>query len=138
MSSRKATRRTLWAWIKVNPNFQICEYVSLNLNLHTCNVKILFSSLNSWERASIFPFECSVLNKGTTGKSQVELSSLVIAILSFSITYQYFAIFWERKHLQLKDIAVENSQTSITCTFQHLYFILTLWFVTMATQFIYL
>ena len=23
--------------------------------------------LNSWERASIFPFECSVLNKGTTG-----------------------------------------------------------------------
>ena len=27
----------------------------------------LFSYLNSWERASIFPFECSVLNKGTTG-----------------------------------------------------------------------
>ena len=25
----------------------------------------LFSYLNSWERASIFPFECSVLNKGT-------------------------------------------------------------------------
>ena len=23
--------------------------------------------LNFWERASIFPFECSVLNKGTTG-----------------------------------------------------------------------
>ena len=27
----------------------------------------LFSFLNPWERASIFPFECSVLNKGTTG-----------------------------------------------------------------------
>ena len=27
----------------------------------------LFSHLNSWERASIFPLECSVLNKGTTG-----------------------------------------------------------------------
>ena len=27
----------------------------------------LFSYLNSWKRASIFPFECSVLNKGTTG-----------------------------------------------------------------------
>ena len=27
----------------------------------------LFSYLNSWERASIFPFEGSVLNKGTTG-----------------------------------------------------------------------
>ena len=26
----------------------------------------LFSVLNSWERASIFPFECSVLNNGTT------------------------------------------------------------------------
>ena len=26
-----------------------------------------FSYLNSWERDSIFPFECSVLNKGTTG-----------------------------------------------------------------------
>ena len=25
----------------------------------------LFSYLNSWERASIFPFDCSVLNKGT-------------------------------------------------------------------------
>ena len=27
----------------------------------------LFSYLNYWERASIFPFKCSVLNKGTTG-----------------------------------------------------------------------
>ena len=27
----------------------------------------LFSYLKSWDRASIFPFECSVLNKGTTG-----------------------------------------------------------------------
>ena len=27
----------------------------------------LFSYLNSWERASIFPFKCSVPNKGTTG-----------------------------------------------------------------------
>ena len=27
----------------------------------------LFSYLNSSERASIFPFECSVLNKGITG-----------------------------------------------------------------------
>ena len=29
----------------------------------------LFSYLNSWERASIFPFQCWVLNKGTTGTS---------------------------------------------------------------------
>ena len=29
----------------------------------------LFSYLNSWERASIFPFKCLVLNKGTTGTS---------------------------------------------------------------------
>ena len=28
---------------------------------------IYFSYLNSWDRASLFPFECSVLNKGTTG-----------------------------------------------------------------------
>ena len=35
----------------------------------------LFSYLNSWERASIFPFECSVLNKGTTGT--VFITSLV-------------------------------------------------------------
>ena len=27
----------------------------------------VFSYLNSWERASVFAFECSVLNKGTTG-----------------------------------------------------------------------
>ena len=27
----------------------------------------LISYLNSWERASSFPFACSVLNKGTTG-----------------------------------------------------------------------
>ena len=27
----------------------------------------LFSYPSSWERASIFPFKCSVLNKGTTG-----------------------------------------------------------------------
>ena len=35
----------------------------------------LFSCLNSWERASIFPFECSVLNKGTTGT--IFITSLV-------------------------------------------------------------
>ena len=35
----------------------------------------LFSHLNSWERASIFPFECSVLNKGTTGT--IFMTSLV-------------------------------------------------------------
>ena len=35
----------------------------------------LFSYLNSWERASIFPFECSVLNKGTTGT--IFITSLV-------------------------------------------------------------
>ena len=28
---------------------------------------IYFPYLNSWEKATIFPFECSVLNKGTTG-----------------------------------------------------------------------
>ena len=28
---------------------------------------LLFSYLNSWERASIFPCQCWVLNKGTTG-----------------------------------------------------------------------
>ena len=27
----------------------------------------LFSYLNSWDRASMFPFECSVLNQSTTG-----------------------------------------------------------------------
>ena len=35
----------------------------------------LFSYLNSWERASIFPFECSVINKGTTGT--IFITSLV-------------------------------------------------------------
>ena len=35
----------------------------------------LFSYLNSWARASIFPFECSVLNKGTTGT--IFITSLV-------------------------------------------------------------
>ena len=35
----------------------------------------LFSYLNSWERASIFPFECSELNKGTT--STIFITSLV-------------------------------------------------------------
>ena len=35
----------------------------------------LFSYLNSWERASIFPFECWVLNKGTTGT--IFITSLV-------------------------------------------------------------
>ena len=36
---------------------------------------LLFSYLNSWERASIFPFECSVLNKDTTGT--IFITSLV-------------------------------------------------------------
>ena len=36
----------------------------------------LFSYLNSWERASIFPFECSVQNKGTTGT--IFITSLVL------------------------------------------------------------
>ena len=35
----------------------------------------LFSYLNSWERASIFPFECPVLNEGTTGT--IFITSLV-------------------------------------------------------------
>ena len=35
----------------------------------------LFSYLNSWERASIFLFECSVLDKGTTGT--IFITSLV-------------------------------------------------------------
>ena len=35
----------------------------------------LFSYLNSWERASIFPFECWVLNKETTGT--IFITSLV-------------------------------------------------------------
>ena len=35
----------------------------------------LFTYLNSWERASIFPFECSVLNKGSTGT--IFITSLV-------------------------------------------------------------
>ena len=39
-------------------------------------VSITFISfLNSWERASIFPFECSVINKDTTGT--IFLTSLV-------------------------------------------------------------
>ena len=40
-----------------------------------CYPSHLFSYLNSWERASIFPFECSVLNKGTTGT--IFITSLV-------------------------------------------------------------
>ena len=36
----------------------------------------LFSYLNSWERASIFPVQCSVLNKGTTGTNFI--TSLVL------------------------------------------------------------
>ena len=36
---------------------------------------IYFPIFNSWERASIFPFECSVLNKGTTGT--ILITSLV-------------------------------------------------------------
>ena len=36
----------------------------------------LFSYLNSWERASIFPSECSVLNKDTTGT--IFITSLVL------------------------------------------------------------
>ena len=40
-----------------------------------CIHYIYFSYLNSWERASIFPFECSVLNKGTTGT--IFITSLV-------------------------------------------------------------
>ena len=35
----------------------------------------LFSYLNSWERASVFPFECTVLNKDTTGT--IFITSLV-------------------------------------------------------------
>ena len=35
----------------------------------------LFSYLNSWERASIFPFQCWLLNKGTTGT--IYITSLV-------------------------------------------------------------
>ena len=35
----------------------------------------LFSYLNSWERASIYPFQCWVLNKGTTGT--ILITSLV-------------------------------------------------------------
>ena len=35
----------------------------------------LFSYLNSWERASIFPFQCWVSNKGTTGT--IFITSLV-------------------------------------------------------------
>ena len=35
----------------------------------------LFSYLNSWERASMFPFECSALNNGTTGT--IFITSLV-------------------------------------------------------------
>ena len=36
---------------------------------------IYFPILILWERASIFPFECSVLNKGTTGT--ISITSLV-------------------------------------------------------------
>ena len=40
-----------------------------------CIHYIYFSYLNSWERASIFPFQCSVLNKCTTGT--IFITSLV-------------------------------------------------------------
>ena len=39
------------------------------------SITLYFSYLNSWERASIFPFECSVPNKGTTGT--IFITSLV-------------------------------------------------------------
>ena len=39
------------------------------------SITFYISYLNSWERASIFPFECSVLNKGTTGT--IFITSLV-------------------------------------------------------------
>ena len=39
------------------------------------NYITLFSYLNSWERASIYPFQCSVLNKGTAGT--IFITSLV-------------------------------------------------------------
>ena len=41
----------------------------------------LFTYLNSWERASIFPFECSVLNKGSTGT--IFITSLVCLPVTF-------------------------------------------------------
>ena len=43
----------------------------------------LFSYLNFWERASIFPFECSVLNKGTTGT--IFITSLVWRVLVWGL-----------------------------------------------------
>ena len=43
------------------------DILSQILSLH------LFSYLYSWERASIYPFECSVLNKGITGTILVRL-----------------------------------------------------------------
>ena len=42
----------------------------------------LFSYINSWERASIFPFECSVLNKGTTGTIFITSSESTEALTS--------------------------------------------------------
>ena len=37
----------------------------------------LFSYLNSWERGSIFPFQCWVLSKGTTQSGTIFITSLV-------------------------------------------------------------
>ena len=51
----------------INSDFEGFIYQILSITL--------FSYLDSWERASIFRFECSVLNKGTTGT--IFITSLV-------------------------------------------------------------
>ena len=49
----------------------VISYKKVKIVIHY----IYFSYLNSWERASIFPIECSLLNKGTTGT--IFITSLV-------------------------------------------------------------
>ena len=58
--------RSAWSFVFYHPRHNgqwpltSKDFLSQILPLH------LFSYPNSWDRASIFPFECSVLNKGTT------------------------------------------------------------------------
>ena len=64
--------------LKKNNIFLAFDFLSVlcgHLLSQILSITFIFSYLNSWERASIFHFECSVLNKGTTGT--IFITSLV-------------------------------------------------------------
>ena len=63
----------VWVWDKLNfvPNLSN----SKGFTALFYGITHFVENLNSWERASIFLFECSVLNKGTSGT--IFITSLV-------------------------------------------------------------